>query len=123
MTYDEWRRKVYTPMLLCSAGLVKGTNIILDRKLINNNVADCVNKYGYDICASVVAHTIRKRKYAEEIPPKLIEWADGISPITQFEYNSKRTFWELTLKCNDRLLVYIAKALLFYKKEVLGYVT
>lgn len=118
MTYLEWRRKIYSPLALCSKELVCGTSIIVQERIIRFNMCYCINKYGKGIVSMVLAHTVRNRRYTVN-DDAVINWADGISRIgLPKEYiNEKRNFHELLLRCNDKTLVALCKAYISYTEE------
>ena len=68
----------------------------------------------------VIAHTIRNRRYILKKYTEAIEWADTVEPIKQVNeiYSANRNFHELCLKCNDKTLIALWKALLKRKEEV-----
>ena len=118
MTYLDWRRKIYSPLALCSKEIVCGTSIIVQERIIRFNVCYCINKYGKGIVAMVLAHTARHRRYVIN-DDGINAWADSVSRIgLPEEYiNKKRDFNELLLHCNDKTLVALCNAYISYTRE------
>lgn len=113
MDYFEWRNTVYTPLLLCANELTKNTALsYLVGGSVNHNVDSCMKKYGEHCIEMCLAHSITRRiGNSEGLPEDIISWARTIEPIKQPEgcYSNKRTFWELMMRCDNKVLVAITK--------------